>query len=202
MNNYNDVLDLKGQVPEADYRRSKIHPKKLALWLSLASIVMMFTALTSAYIVRMAAGNWLEFSIPNIFYWNTGVIVLSSVTFHAAYIAFKRGAEGLFRLLLGATFILGIGFVVLQVMGWLQLVDAGVPLGTNPSGDFVYAISAMHAAHIIVGVAILAVCLVAAFVLPFRRTPARQLRLELSLTYWHFVDALWLYLIIFLSYQR
>ncbi|MEM6878415.1 MAG: cytochrome oxidase subunit III, partial [Bacteroidota bacterium] len=59
-------------------KRNRIHPHKLALWVGLASIMMMFTALTSAYIVRMAAGNWLEFRIPEIFYWNTAVIVASS----------------------------------------------------------------------------------------------------------------------------
>ena len=64
---------------EVATRRNKIHPKKLALWVSLVSLVMMFTALTSAYIVRRAGGNWLEFSIPNIFYVNTLVIIVSSI---------------------------------------------------------------------------------------------------------------------------
>ncbi|MEL6276856.1 MAG: cytochrome oxidase subunit III, partial [Bacteroidota bacterium] len=74
-------------------RRNKIHPLKMTLWVAIASIVMMFTALTSAYVVRQAAGNWLEFDIPNIFYVSTLVIVVSSLTLHGAYLAFKRGAE-------------------------------------------------------------------------------------------------------------
>ncbi len=187
---------------EALTRQNKIHPKKLALWVGLVSLVMMFTALTSAYIVRRAAGNWLEFSIPPIFYVNTFVIVLSSLTLHAAYVAFKREAALAYKALLGLTFALGIAFVILQYYGWLAMTAAGVPLKINPSADFVYAISGLHAVHVIGGIAILLVSLVLAFVLPLRNTPARRLRLELTITYWHFVDVLWIYLIVFLSLQR
>ena len=109
-------------------RHNKIHPKKLALWVGLVSLVMMFTALTSAYVVRRAAGNWLEFDIPSIFYWNTLVIVVSSLTLHAAYGAFKREAAFAYRSLLTVTFILGIAFVVLQYLGWEQLAAEGADL--------------------------------------------------------------------------
>lgn len=187
---------------QADTRHNKIHPKKLALWVGLVSLVMMFTALTSAFIVRRAAGNWLEFSIPSIFYVNTLVIVVSSITLHAAYAAFKREAEGAYKTLLSLTMVLGIAFVVLQYVGFQALAASGVPLKINPAGDFVYAISGLHAVHVIGGIAILAVALVVAFMRKLKRTPARQLRLELTLTYWHFVDALWIYLIVFLSLQR
>jgi cytochrome c oxidase subunit 3 len=183
-------------------RHNKIHPKKLALWVGIVSLVMMFTALTSAYIVRRAAGNWLEFSIPSIFYVNTLVIVVSSLTLHAAYAAFKREAEGAYKVLLSLTFVLGIAFVVLQYFGFQALAASGVPLKINPAGDFVYAISGLHALHVIGGIAILAVALIVAFMRKLKRTPARQLRLELTLTYWHFVDVLWIYLIVFLSLQR
>jgi cytochrome c oxidase subunit 3 len=100
------------------------------------------------------------------------------------------------------TFLLGLAFLYLQYVGWEQLVAMGVPLKTNPSGDFVYAISGIHAAHVLGGITILIVALIVAFRLPFKVTPARKLRLELSLTYWHFVDVLWIYLILFLSLQR
>lgn len=183
-------------------RRNKIHPLKLALWVGIASLVMMFTALTSAYIVRQAAGNWLEFNIPNIFYWNTLVIIVSSLTLHGSYEAFKRGAVTAYRGLLVATFILGILFLVMQYLGWEELSAIGVPLKANPSGDFVYAISGLHGLHILGGLGILLVGLLVAFLRPYKVTPVRKLRFELSLTYWHFVDVLWLYLIIFLSIYR
>lgn len=183
-------------------RRNKIHPKKLALWVGLVSLVMMFTALTSAYVVRRAAGNWLEFSIPSIFYWNTLVIVVSSLTLHAAYGAFKREAAGAYKTLLSISFLLGIAFVVLQYVGWEQMAGLGLDIKVNPSTSFIYAISGLHVVHVLGGIAVLAVALVVAFMRKLKRTPARQLRLELTLTYWHFVDLLWIYLIIFLSLQR
>lgn len=182
--------------------RNKIHPLKLALWVALASIIMMFTALTSAYIVRQAGGNWLEFSLPNIFYWNTLVIVVSSLTLHGAYLSFKKGRESAYKSLMIATLILGIAFLWLQYLGWLDLTAAGVPLKTNPSGDFVYTISGLHGLHVVGGITVLLIGILVAFARPFRVTPMRKLRLELSLTYWHFVGGLWIYLIVFLSTQR
>lgn len=183
-------------------RRNKIHPLKLALWVAIASIVMMFTALTSAYIVRQAAGNWLEFTIPNIFYWNTLVIIVSSLTLHGSYEAFKRGAVTAYKGLLVTTFILGVLFLIMQYLGWQELSNSGVPLKTNPSGDFVYAISGLHGLHILGGLGILLVSMLVAFLRPYKVTPVRKLRFELGLTYWHFVDLLWLYLIIFMSIYR
>lgn len=187
---------------QAVTRHNKIHPKKLLLWVSIVSLVMMFTALTSAYIVRRAAGNWLEFSIPTIFYVNTLVIVASSITLHAAYAAFKREAAGAYKALLSISVLLGIAFVVMQLMGWSEMEAQGLDIKINPSTSFVYALSGLHAVHVLGGIAALVVALVMAFITKLKRTPARQLRLELTLTYWHFVDILWIYLIIFLSLQR
>ena len=187
---------------EVATRRNKIHPKKMALYVAIVSLVMMFTALTSAYIVRRAAGNWLEFDIPSLFYINTLVIVASSITLHAAYVAFKREATVAFQTLLSISLALGIGFVVMQLQGWEQLAAAGVEIKLNPSGDFIYAISGLHALHVIGGIAALLVATIVAFLRGTTQSPARQLRLELTLTYWHFVDLLWIYLIVFLSLQR
>lgn len=187
---------------QAATRRNKVHPHKMVLYIGLTSLVMMFIALTSAYIVRRASGNWLEFSIPSIFYVNTLVILGSSLTLHLAYRAFKREAAGAYKGWIVTTLVLGLAFLVLQFMGWEELAAQGVPLKTNPAGDFVYSISWLHAAHVVGGIAALAVSVVLAFVLQLRRTPVRQLRLELIMIYWHFVDGLWLYLILFLSLQR
>lgn len=187
---------------QAATRRNKIHPLKLALWVAIASLVMMFTALTSAYIVRQAAGNWLEFDIPNVFYWSTLTILVSSLTLHASYLAFKRQAKTAYQYLLVLTFLLGAAFLYLQYLGWHELSAIGVPLKTNPSGDFVYAISGLHGLHILGGLGILLVSMLVAFLRPFKITPVRKLRFELVLTYWHFVDLLWLYLIVFMSLYR
>lgn len=189
-------------VAQQDLGRNKIHPKKFALWVACASMSMLFAAFTSAYMVRQAAGNWLEFPLPNIFFVNTAVILLSSLTLHGSYLAFKAEREQWYKVLLVVSFVLGITFLYLQNEGWIALKEMGIPLRLNPSGDFIYAISWVHAAHVVGGIAALIVALIAAFARSFKVTPARKLRFELTLTYWHFVDLLWLYLIVFWTMQR
>ncbi|NJO91499.1 MAG: cytochrome oxidase subunit III [Chloroflexia bacterium] len=181
--------------------RSKVHPHKFALLLGCASIVMMFAAWTSAYVVRQAAGNWLEFRLPNLFFINTAVILASSLTLHLSYRSFLNRQESLYKLFLFVTFILGFSFVALQYVAWTKLKLIGVPLTKNPSGDFVYVLTGFHAAHVIGGIGVLTVALIHAFALKFSPSPKRKLRFELTLIYWHFVDALWLYLILFLVTQ-
>jgi len=187
----------KQAVLKDQHYQNRIHPKKFALWIACASIMMMFASLTSAYIVRQAQGNWLEFQMPTVFYWSTVVIIISSITLHISYVSFKKGKEQLYKSLLVVSFILGILFLVFQYMGWQGLKDAGVAFTVHPAGDFVYAISGLHAVHILGGVAAMTVALVHAFSLKFRPTPFRKLRFNLVVTYWHFVDFLWIYLIAF-----
>lgn len=189
-------------VTENTTNRSKIDSKKLALLIGCASIVMMFAGLTSAYIVRRAGGNWLEFRLPNIFFINTIVMLLSSVAIHSAYIAFKKGNEVLYKGLLVLSFILGLAFVVLQYQGWLDLTAIGVELTGNPAGSFIYVISGIHAAHVLGGLAAILVAMIQAFSLKYKVTKKRKLRFELTLIYWHFVDFLWIYLLIFFLSQQ
>ena len=183
------------------YTQSKIHRHKFALWVGIAGIIMMFAAFTSAYVIRRAAGNWFEFKLPDIFFINTAVIVLSSLTLHTSYNAFKKGNEKLYKSLLIVTFVLGLLFVVLQYQGWLALDRIGATFTINPSSSFIYVISGLHAAHVLGGIAALSVALIHAFILPFKPTPRRKLRFELVLQYWHFVDILWVYLIVFFVIQ-
>lgn len=180
---------------------SKIHPHKFALWAACASIVMLFAALTSAYIVRKAAGNWLEFKLPMAFFWNTGVIILSSVVLQASYYFFKKGNGQLYRILLVVGFLLGLVFLVMQYQGWQAMAAIGVELAGNPSGSFVYVISGLHAAHLLGGIAALIVAMVHAFVLKYKVTNQRKLRFELTLTYWHFMGILWIYVLLFFILQ-
>lgn len=182
-------------------RRNKIHPWKFALWLGCGSITMMFAAWTSAYVVRQAAGNWLEFKLPNIFFVNTAILLLSSFTLHASFLSFKREKEGLYKGLLVLSTILGLSFIVLQYVAWGQMENIGIPMTLNPSGDFIYVFTSFHAAHVLGGIAVLFIALVHAFSLPFKPTAKRKLRFELTLTYWHFVDFLWIYLFSFFLLQ-
>lgn len=182
--------------------RSKVHPHKFALWVAFASITMMFTAFTSAYIVRQAAGNWLEFKLPSVFFVSTAAIVLSSVTLHAAYWAYKKQKTSLYRSLMVGTLLLGTAFLFLQYEGWLAMNEIGAGLTSNPSSSFVYVISGIHAVHIMGGMIALLMSTLTAIRMPNTITPKRTLRFELVLNYWHFVDFLWVYLLIFFLIQQ
>jgi cytochrome c oxidase subunit 3 len=190
------------QVIDRIHRRNNIHPHKFALWVGMASIIMMFAALTSAYIVRQAAGNWLEYRMPGIFYINTIVILLSSFTLHGSFLSYKAGKEFLYKGLLVVSFLLGIAFVVMQYIGWDELYQIGIYLTGNPSGAFFYVITGLHAVHVLGGISALVVAMVHAFALKFKVTNRRKNRFQLVLQYWHFVDLLWIYLFVFVLMQH
>ncbi|MBN8679466.1 MAG: cytochrome c oxidase subunit 3 [Chitinophagales bacterium] len=184
-----------------EYNQSKIHPQKLLLWVAIGSIIMMFGAFTSAYVVRRAAGNWLEFKLPDIFMVSTAVILASSLTIHLAFSGFKKGKEQQYKGMLIATFVLGLVFVLLQYKGWEALNSMGATFTVNPSSSFIYVISGLHAAHVLGGIGALAVALTHAYVLPYKPTLRRKQRFDLVVHYWHFVDILWVYLMVFFMLQ-
>ncbi len=183
-------------------RRNKLHPQKFALYITFASIIMMFGAFTSAYIVKQAAGNWLEFTMPSVFYTSTAVILLSSLTLHASYNAFVNHKEQQYKLLLSISLLLGVGFLFLQYRGWEALFSIGIDLKGSISGSFVYLISGVHALHILGGIAAMIVGMIQAFTLEYKPTELRKHRFELTLHYWHFVDILWVYLFGFILLYR
>ena len=182
--------------------RNKIHPLKFQLYIGMVGIIMFFVALTSAYIVRQAAGNWLEFRLPSMFFISTAVILLSSATLHFSYKAFLNNNKTVYQLLLVLSFILAFAFVICQYLGWQQMGMMGVDLKGNPAGSFVYALSIAHVLHVLGGIAAIAMSLLQAFLLTFKVTPRRTLRFELTIQYWHFVDIIWVYLFIFMLLQR
>src|SRR4029078_5480939 len=99
-------------------QRKRIHPHKFTLWVGVASIVMMFAGLTSAYIVKRNQANWTSFDLPVMFWYSTAVIVISSITLHLSNQAFKQREMSRYRGLVVATLLLGILFVLLQGIGF------------------------------------------------------------------------------------
>ena len=192
---------MMNSVDTAENFRNKINPKIFGLWIAMASILMMFAALTSAYIVRQGAGNWLEYQIPSAFLLSTILILLSSASVHYSLLSYRKGRASGYKLGLLLTLALGVGFVIMQYVGWLQLEEIGVYLNGNPSGSFFYVISGLHAAHVLGGIAALILAVLYAFTLTFKVTKSRLIGLQLVTHYWHFVDFLWVYLLIFLILQ-
>lgn len=173
-----------------------MHPKKFALWLFIVSVVMIFASMTSAYIVRMSEGNWLEFDLPDIFWYTSIIIILSSISLHWAYISAKNDSLDQLRIALLVTAILGVSFLVGQWYSWVALVDQDVYFVGNPAGSFLYVFTGLHAIHLISGVIFLIIVLISS--LRFKIHSQNMAQMEMCTTYWHFLGGLWLYLFMFL----
>lgn len=176
------------------------NPQKFLLWIGIAAIVMSFAGLTSAYLVKEANSNWLEFSLPIMFSVSTGVIILSSLTMHLALRAYKSREIKKYRQLVTLTGILGLAFCICQFLGYSELYRNGVQLfgtGSNPAASFVGVISLLHIAHVLGGIAALATVIIKSYsskIKSYDNTLAENVA-----TYWHFVDILWIYLFIFFN---
>lgn len=176
-------------------QQRRLHPHKFTLWVAIGSIVMMFAGLTSAYIVKSNQANWEVVETPAAFWFSTAVILISSVTVQMALLAFKNRDMGKYRALLAVTLALGIVFVVLQWIGFQWMWNNGVRFSGAGAGQFLYIIAGLHAIHVIGGIVALTVILLRAF---FGRIKNyNSVPVELIKTYWHFVDLLWIYLLVF-----
>lgn len=95
------------------------------LWISIASMAMIFAGLTSAYIVSSSSRFWVDFALPQMFTYSTILIVLSSITFFRATSSAKKNNQSGVKAGTAITLLLGIAFVITQFMGWGELVDKG-----------------------------------------------------------------------------
>ena len=173
-----------------------MHPKKFALWLFMVTVVMIFAALTSAYIVRQAEGNWLDYELPNIFWITSGIVVLSSVFLHFAYVSAKKDNISQLRIGMVGAVVLGLAFLVGQWYSWVALVDREVFFVGNPAGSFLYVFTGLHALHLISGVIFLIIVLISTF--RYKVHSQSMNTMEMATTYWHFLGGLWIYLFMFL----
>ncbi|HMG68993.1 MAG TPA: cytochrome c oxidase subunit 3 [Chitinophagaceae bacterium] len=183
-------------VVEQTHQRKKIHPHKFTLWVAIGSIIMMFAGLTSAYIVKSNQASWQSIEMPKIFWYSTGVILLSSLTMQMALRSFKQREMNQYRFLIAGTLLLGVIFVMLQWIGFRQLWDSGIQFrGSSGGGQFLYVIAGLHAVHVLGGVFALMGMFIKAF---FGKTKVYStIPVEVMATYWHFVDFLWIYLLVF-----
>lgn len=184
------------QVQKEPEPTLSVDPKKFILWLFIVSIVMLFASQTSAYLVRRAEGNWLEFNMPVIFWYSTAVLLLSSISMHWAHYSAKKDNFTNLKIAISVTFVLGLTFLWMQFQGWREMVDMKVYFVGNPSGSFLYVFTGLHAFHLISGLLVLLYALISAF---RSKVHAKRLRrIEICSTYWHFLDILWVYLFFFL----
>jgi cytochrome c oxidase subunit 3 len=170
----------------------------LGLSLGLVSILMFFMALTSAYLVRKGKSDWQALPVPQILWATTAILVTSSLTVEQARKRLAAGSREGFRVWWGVTTLLGLAFLGGQWMAWMQLREAGVFLATNPASSFFYLLSGAHGVHMIGGV----LALVTVFVRRQYRRVTQVAAAEMAAIYWHFMDLLWVFLLLLLFLGR
>ncbi len=171
---------------------------KLGLRIALGSVTMLFAAFTSAYIVRSAGEDWIPLAAPSLIWVNTVILLFSSVTMELGKRAFESWRPVAFRKWIAVTAVLGALFIAGQVAAWNQLASQGIYLQSHPHSSFFYVLTGVHAVHLLVGV--LALFYVLMLARRYELTPGESSSPGVVATYWHFVGAIWLYLIVVLFY--
>ena len=187
-----------------EHQARKARSQKLLLWFAMASMTMMFAGITSAFVVSKSREDWMkDFQFPSAFYFSTLAIVLCSVTFHLAQKAIQQDNRSRVSALLLVTLGLGIAFVVLQFVGFGQLIEQGYYF-TGPESNiattFLYVIAVVHMAHLAGGIISLLIIIYNHFKQKYNST--QFLGIELGAMYWHFLDFLWICLFLFLYFFK
>ena len=177
---------------------------KLMLLFAMISMTMLFAGLTSAFVVSKSRADWLKnFELPSAFFISTAVIITCSVTFHLAKKAIQKDNRSATTSFLLATLALGILFVILQFVGFGQVVDAGYYFTGSESTittTFLYVIAITHLAHLFGGLISLLIIIYNHFKQKYNSS--QTLGIELGAMYWHFLDLLWVYLFLFLFFFK
>jgi cytochrome c oxidase subunit 3 len=177
---------------------------KLILWFAMMSMTMMFAGLTSAFVVSKSRADWLkDFQMPTAFLWSTATIIMCSVTFHLAKKAIQKDNRSATTSFLLLTLGLGILFVVLQFLGFGQIVASGyyfTGAESNITTTFLYIVTVVHLAHLFGGIISLLIIIYNHFKQKYNA--GQTLGIELGAMYWHFLDFLWLYLFLFLYFFK
>jgi cytochrome c oxidase subunit 3 len=188
---------------EGDMRMTRDYsppPSSTAIWVVLFAISMMFAAFTSALIVRKGSSfDWRSFSLPSILYFNTFLLIASSVTLEVSRRRVATFMGGLKKQVksparwLYITLFLGLFFVAGQYIAWSQLRARGLYLATNPSSSFFYLLTVTHVLHVLGGLTGLVYVIG-----KLNKSILKRSTLDATARYWHFMGILWLYLLLLL----
>jgi cytochrome c oxidase subunit 3 len=175
-------------------------PTSTAIWVVIFAVTMMFAAFSSALFVRKGASlDWRTFPLPSILYFNTLLLVASSVTLEVArrrvatFMGGLKNHVGSPARWLYVTLFLGLFFLAGQYIAWTRLRAEGLYLATNPSSSFFYLLTAAHALHILGGLVGLIYV-----IRKLDKSVLRRNQLVATARYWHFMGILWLYLFLLL----
>jgi len=205
---------------------SRLRRARLGLGVALTPILMLFVSFTSAYVVRQGlptldpetnkvVHDWVSVPLPTaLFLINTLVLIASSLTIERARRQLSRqmilqpieqipgvraSNEKRFPWL-GITILLGLAFLTGQWFAWRELADRGFFVATGPSSSFFYLLTGAHAFHLMGG--ILALFIAGSTVILRRSLESRQIAVDVTAWYWHFMALLWIYILALLEFAH
>jgi len=178
---------------------------RIGMLVSLASIAMLFTSLSSAYIVRSGVTyDWYPIAVPRVMFGSTALLLLGSVSIEIARRKLKQSLSQTYSRYLLLTFLLGLGFLVSQLIAWRQLEAQGMYISSHPHSSFFYVLTGAHGVHIAGGLLGLSFLWLRSrnHLDDARLIAKRQAAADAVSIYWHFMGALWIYLFLLLFLWR
>lgn len=203
---------LKTKGTQMDNRQNEFlfHPKNVMLFILLFGLAFLFLALTAAYIYIRVTTQVPPVKVPLLFVFNTGILLASSWTMIRSKACYLSDDTIGYQQNLKITIGLSLLFTVMQVVAWWWLFRQNIQLGTSTTTGFLYVISFVHLAHVLAGLPFLIQFYRAAkknmvdpvTVLVYFSDPEKRLSLRLLTLYWHFLDGLWIYLVLFFAVNQ
>ncbi len=164
----------------------------IGMAIAIVAILMFFMALAGAFLIRKGTGGWVPVRIPGLLWVNTAILLTSSATLEMARKRLAKSDLRGFRRFWQVTTILGVLFLAGQLVAWRILAGQGIYLATNPASSFFYIFTGAHALHLLGGVCALLYVAWRSF---DQAKVSRSVAAEVASYYWHFMDALWLFLL-------
>ena len=189
----------------ADNRDFLIHPKQIVIILIIAAVTVLFFAFSASYLYNRIQTGIPPVQLPPLFYFNSLILLASSYTLIKAKKAYVEDETEKYKRLIGATIIISFIFLVFQIFAWQQMKSMNIFVDAANTGSYMYLISATHFIHVIGGLPFLIVFFINAIrkmrspvsVLVYFSDPDKKRDLQLLTTYWHYIDVLWIYLVLF-----
>lgn len=185
-------------------KEKKDRAQQMMLWFGIVSLLMGFAGWTSAYIVSSAREDWAsDINLPNAFYISTVLIIISSITYIMAKIAVKKDNQKQGTLWLFVTLLLGVSFIACQFLGFSEMVAQGYYF-TGPTSSikmsYMFLIAMVHILHVVAGI-------VSLLIVMYKQRNGKYssqeyLGISLGATFWHFLDLLWVYLVLFMTFMK
>lgn len=186
-------------------RKYLIHPQYIIITLVIAGISALFLGFSGAYLYNRIQQGIPPIQIPPLFLYNSLLIAATSIVLIYAQRMYEKDETIRFRTSVWAALALTLAFLGMQVLAWNQLREANTFLTSSTMASYVYLISGLHFLHLVGGIPFLLVFLYnmhlrmrdPVTVLMYFADPDRKRTLHLLAIYWHFLDGLWIYLVLF-----